>query len=339
MQSTADRTRHIEGVLYAVGAYSIWGFLFPVWLVWGNRMVGPASSTPGWSLELLAQRVVWAVVVCLMLVACRRQFRDLAGLLRRPKLVATLVLTTALVTVNWVAFIYGTATGRLSHASLGYYLNPLLSVALGVAFLGERIRPVQIAAILVAALGVLYQVFALGVVPWIALVVAITFGLYGLIRKRIGVGPVVGLTVETALVTPIALAYTIWAAIAQPEIAGGPARFASGAGVTTILVGAGVLTALPLLWFAAAASRLRLTTVGLMQYIAPTGQLFVALLLNGEPLTPDHAVVFGLIWAGVALFAWDSLRAAKHARPAQATDTAETCTSIPQKPERKAEPT
>jgi chloramphenicol-sensitive protein RarD len=208
--------------------------------------------------------------------------------------------------VNWLVFILSIQAGRVLEASLGYYVNPLLMVLLGVAFLGERLTRRQGVAVLLAACGVGWLTVASGAVPWISLVLASTFGVYGLLRKTAGVEALAGLAVETLLLLPVAGGALLVLA------ARGEGGFAHGdAGHDLLLLASGVVTALPLLWFANAARRLRYVTVGFFQYLAPTGQLLLAVLVFGERFTAHHAVTFSLIGAAVALYLVDSVRAAR----------------------------
>lgn len=301
-----------SGMPYALGAYGVWAVIFPVYLVMVGRLVGDTAGKLAWSAELLAHRVVWSVLLCAALVAWRGQIKELLAVLRSRRALAALAVTAVLIGVNWICFIYGAASGRLSEASLGYYINPLISVGLGVVFLGERLRPMQVVAIVCAAVGVGYQTVVTGGLPWISLTVACSFALYGLMRKRGKASPLVGLTIETGLVTPLALGYLGWLAFAGGRDGAPPLLFTNGnATLTTLFVLAGPITALPLMWFASAARRLRLSTIGLMQYLSPTGQFIIAATMNNEPFTVDKLVVFACIWLGVAVFAADSLRASR----------------------------
>lgn len=292
------------GLAYGVGAFGWWGFGFAVYLVLLNRTVEPDyGGHMLWPLETLAHRVIWSMLVCLLLVRLRRSTGDLLKLIRSPKAWGLLSGTALLITANWGCFIYGTATGRLSEASLGYFINPILSVFLGMIFLGERLRGAQWVSLGIATLGVGYAVLVAGVFPWIALTVATSFGLYSLLRKRFPVGPIVGLTLETAVILPVALGFLVVAELNTPSMA-----FArQGWGVTLMLMGMGIASVLPLVWFAAAAERLRLSTIAFLQFFAPTGQFVVAVLMNGETITRDRLVVFLLIWLGVAVFVYDAL--------------------------------
>jgi chloramphenicol-sensitive protein RarD len=298
---TASEPRWVGGV-YATAAFGTWGLAPLYW-----RAV---RDVPG--LELVAHRIVWSVPFLLLLVAARRRLRDVAAALRDRRHVLVLAGTAVLVAANWLVFVLAIQAGRVLDASLGYYVNPLLMVLLGVVFLGERLTRLQGAAVALAGAGVAWLTVASGAVPWIPLLLATTFGFYGLVRKRVRVEALAGLAVETLLLCPVAGGALLVLA-ARGE--GGLAR--GDAGHDLLLVASGVVTALPLLWFANAARRLRYTTVGFFQYLAPTGQLLLAVLAFGEPFTRDHAVTFSLIGAAVALYVADGVRAARRvpARP------------------------
>lgn len=284
------------GVAYALGGFLIWGFL-PLYF----RAV--AHVPPD---ELLAHRVVWSLIVLLGAVALRRTFGALRALLRDPKQMAVLLLTAALLSANWFAFIWGIANERVLEISLGYYINPLWNAALGMLILGERQRPAQAAAIGLAAAGVGIQVWTLGTLPWLSLILAGTFGLYGLIRKMSGTRPVTGLTVETVFMLPVALGYLAW--LSQREV--------NVVGLANVwewpLIGlAGLLTVLPLIGFIAGAARLRYTTMGLLQYLTPTLHFTIAVFAFGEALTGAHLATFACIWVALAVYTLDARRAAK----------------------------
>ncbi len=286
------------GVLAGLGAYGIWGFFPMFWKTLGHV---PA-------LEVLAHRIVWACLLLGIAVVAMRRRRPLLQALSSRRVVGTLMLTTLLIAVNWLVFIWAVNAGRVLETSLGYFINPLVNVLLGVVFLKERLRPWQMAAVGLAAAGVLVLTLARGTAPWASLVLGFTFGFYGLLRKRCPVDGVVGLTIETALLAPFAAAWLLWL--------GDAGAFGRDAGTDWLLIVGGILTTVPLLLFVAAAQRLRLATVGLLQYIAPTLHFILAVALYGEPLTLAHIVTFGCIWGGIALYAGDTMRASRQARPA-----------------------
>ena len=286
-----------RGLALAVGAYAFWGVL-PLYF---HILTGVPA------LQVLAHRVVWSLILLVALVlALRRGGAMLAA--ARGKTLLLLIASAALIAINWLVYIWSVQHGHVLEASLGYFINPLVNVALGIAVLGERLRKWQGVAIGVAGLGVVAMALSGGGSIWISLVLAASFGLYGLLRKVAAIDALGGLTVETILLAPLCIG---WLAYSAAHDATG---FGQSPGLDMLLLAAGIVTALPLLMFAAAARRLPLSTMGLLQYIAPSLQFGLALLF-GEPLRPVHFVTFPLIWAGCALYAWDSVRAVRAPMP------------------------
>jgi chloramphenicol-sensitive protein RarD len=281
-----------KGLLYGAGAYILWGLLPLYWRA--------LHSVP--ALEILAHRVVWALVVTLALVALRRGgWAWLREALRTPRTIALFALSALLLSVNWGIYIWAVNAGHVVETSLGYFINPLVNVLLGVLFLKERLRPGQALAVAVALGGVLYLTVQLGAPPWIALSVAVTFGLYGLLRKTAPLGSLEGLTFETLLMFLPALGFLLW----QERLGVGVFPH-SGITTTLLLIGAGAVTAVPLLLFAAGARRLTLTTLGILQYIAPTIQFTLGVTLFGEPLTTARLIGFAMVWAALAIYTLES---------------------------------
>lgn len=281
------------GLIYALGAYLSWGLVVPVHF----KLLGAVPSA-----SILAHRIVWSsLLVAGLLVALRKRVRSPFPLRPRHGL---LVLSAGLIAVNWLIYLWTVNSGHMLEASLGYFINPLVSVALGRLVLGERLRPVQAAAVGLAALAVVLAVILAGSLPWVALSLAVSFSLYGLLRKLIGVDAMVGFCAESVILLPIALLHLAF--FAPPVVEGDPLRW-------TLLLLTGVTTALPLIWFAAAAQRLTLATLGLMQYLAPTCLLILSVFVYGEAIEPHRVVLFGLIWLALAVYAADSLRAARQA--------------------------
>lgn len=276
----------------AVVAYGLWGLLPIYW-----KLLASVPAT-----EVLSHRIVWSLGFIAILLFARRGWRRTLGYLRNRETRSVMLLSTALIATNWFIFIWAVSVDRVTEASLGYYINPLLNVALARVFLGERLRPLAAVAVGVATLAVVYLTVVRGELPWVSVVLAVTFATYGLVRKRAPVGAVEGLAIETGLVTPLAILYLLW--LDPPFGALGTAE----PSVVLLLVGAGAVTAVPLLAFAGAARRLRYATLGMVQYLAPTLQLACAVLLYGEPFEAAHAVTFGLIWLAVALYVIDMLR-------------------------------
>lgn len=281
------------GVAYGLAAYLMWGF-FPIYF---KALAGVAP------LEVLSHRIAWSVATLALILTVARRWEGVRTALSRPRTLATLCATTLLIAVNWLVFIYAVGAGKVLQSSLGYFINPLVSALLGVVFLGERLSPKQKASFVLAAAGVLLLTASHGEFPWIALSLAVSFGLYGLLRKKATVDSLAGLTVETLLLFPLALGYLGWLAH------GGRSAFVSGpTHLTVLLACAGVITSVPLIWFAAAAKRLRLATVGLMQYVVPTLHFLLAVFAYGEPFTGAHLASFALIWTGLFLYTWDAAR-------------------------------
>lgn len=281
------------GLASAVGGFGLWG-LSPVYWKWLAQVS---------ALEIISHRIVWGALTLGIILLFRRDMAAALRLLRNRRTLLPLLATTALIAVNWLIFIWAVVSGRILEASLGYYINPLVSVALGAVVLRERLGPVQWTAVGLAALGVTVMAAGVAGFPWASLTMAFTFALYGLMRKMMPVGAAAGLFIETALCAPVALAFLLW--LGERGAAAFPA---AGWEVGLLLILSGPFTAAPLILFNMAARRIRLTTLGLIQYTAPTLQFLLAVLVYGEAFTPVHGVVFGLIWTGLALFSWDSRR-------------------------------
>ncbi|WOD37434.1 EamA family transporter RarD [Nodosilinea sp. E11] len=296
LPTSATRSQHSEaslGPLYALLAYSSWGLLPVYWKFFGG--------TP--AVEVLSHRMIWSAVFLVGILLVKRRLGDLRALLQSPRKVLVLLLTASLLTFNWGLYIYGVNSDRVVEASLGYYINPLVTVLLGFVFLKERLYRGQQVAVALAVVGVGYFIWQLGTVPWIALSLAVSFAFYGLLRKVVTVTPLVGLTVETLLITPITLLFVGWLG------ATGQGRFGESWPMTLLFVGAGVATSMPLLWFNNAAKRLKLATLGFFQYLAPSLSLLLGVFVYGEPFTPVHGVTFGCIWAALLLYSVTALRA------------------------------
>ncbi|HEY5770253.1 MAG TPA: EamA family transporter RarD, partial [Terrimicrobium sp.] len=234
---------------------------------------------------------------------------EMHAVLRNGKRLAVLVLTASLLSVNWGLFIYGVVSGQVVQTSLGYFLNPLVSILMAFLFLKERLSSMQTVAVVLAACGVLHFGWYLGSLPWIALGLAFSFALYGLLRKIVAVTPLIGLLIETLVMAPAALAL-IWSLSSE-----GRAEFGSSTRLTILFLGAGVVTTLPLLWFNSAAKLLRLSTMGFLQYLAPTLQLLVGVIVFEEPFTNREAISFALIWTAIGIYLYSLLRSRKYTVP------------------------
>ncbi|MGA1473899.1 MAG: EamA family transporter RarD [Prochlorothrix sp.] len=283
------------GVLYALMAYTSWGLLPLYWKQ--LQAIGPV--------EILCHRIIWSLVFLGAIVLWQRQGAALRTLLKQPRRVATLLVTALILSLNWGTFIYAINSNQVVQSGLGYYINPLVNVVVGCVFLREPLTRWQGVAVGLAALGVGNFVFQLGIVPWLSLILAFSFASYGLIRKLTPVAPLQGLVVETALITPLALG--VLAVLAQDTAPG----FGRTPLLTVLLMGAGIITALPLIWFNHAAQQLPFSTLGFLQYIGPSLQLGIGVLIYGEPLTIVHGITFGLIWSGLAIYSYVTYREAQ----------------------------
>lgn len=289
-----DSSEARKGAAFAVACYLIWALTPIFW----KALV----AVPAW--EILAHRVVWSVVLLWpLLYAYRRGALALATFANRRALVP-LLASTVLISVNWFFFIWGVNEGRVLEVSLGYYINPLVNVLLGVVVLRERLRPWQALAVCIAAAGVLNQTLSLGLFPWLSLTLAGTFGFYGLLRKVMPADALVGLTVETTLMAPVAVGFLVlfWAD-------GHSAAPSLDAWHLVLLFLTGVITAVPLWFFTEGARRLRYATLGLLQYLAPTGHFLLALWVFDEPFSAAHLFTFACIWTALIMYSWDARRA------------------------------
>lgn len=289
------------GLTQGAAAYLWWGFMplyFPL-------------LVPAGPVEIIAHRVAWSLLVCVALLHATRTWDSIRAVLRSRRTLAALALAAALVATNWLVFVFGVLTGHTVDAALGYYINPLVTVALAVVGLGERLRPAQWVALGTGATAVVVLTVGTGRLPWIALVLATTFGLYGLIKNRVGrtVPAVTSLAVETAALTPVALGYLAWLTVS------GAGTFAAhGVPHAVALASAGVVTTVPLLLFGGAARRLPLSLVGMLQYLTPTMQFAVGVLVFGEEMPAARWWGFALVWLALVVLTTDGLVAARTPR-------------------------
>lgn len=289
----------VTGVSHALLAYGIWGFAA---VYWKATAIFPAH-------ELLAYRVLASFTVALLLVSGTRGWRDVWDVLRSPRAAGAVALAATLIATNWLVFIHAVQTDRILATSLGYYINPFVNVLLGMLVLKERLSRAQGIAVALAGAGVAFQTWQLGSLPWISLVLAGSFGLYGFVRKTAPAPPLAGFCLETAMLSPIAFATLLWlGAHAEATVP------AAGTAAMLLVIGSGLLTAAPLLAFASAAKRLPLSTLGMFQYLAPTITFLLAVLLYDETFTAAHSVSFGCVWTALALVMWDSLQQQPEAR-------------------------
>lgn len=287
-----------RGVLFGIAAYTMWG-LFP--LYW-------PLLKPSGAVEILAHRMVWSLVAVVAVLAVRRHWSWFRELARQPRKLVLLAIGAVVITVNWGTYIYAVNTGHVVESALGYFINPLVSVLFGVLVLRERLRPLQWTAVGFAALAVVVLTVDYGRLPWIALTLAVSFGVYGLVKKQANVAATESLAVETLVLLLPALGYLIYL-----EFAGGATFGQEGAGHALLLVGAGIITAVPLIFFGAAAIRVPLSTVGVLQYIAPILQFVVGVTIAGEVMPPSRWIGFSIVWLALAIFTYDSFRAARTA--------------------------
>jgi chloramphenicol-sensitive protein RarD len=280
-----------KGIAYTIAAYTMWGFI-PVYFKF-LKEVPP--------LQIISHRLVWSFVFLTVLLLLRRELPALVASIR-PRVVLIYLCAGIFLALNWLTFVWAVNNGHVVESSLGYFINPLLSVVLGLVFLGERLRSFQWIPVGLAAVGVVYLTVIYGAVPWISLALAFTFGLYGLVKKIAPLGSLHGLELETALILLPAVVYLIFV-----NGSGEGAFIHSGLSTTLLLIGAGVVTAIPLLMFAIGASTTPLSTMGLLQYITPTLQFAVGVFLYHEPFTADRAVGFAVIWLALLIFSADGI--------------------------------
>jgi len=287
-----------SGIILGLLAYTMWG-VFPVYF----KLIESVAPT-----EVLVHRVIWAVPFGALIIMARHQWRDVRAAFVDRSMLFWLGLAALSISVNWLIYIWAVQNERIFEASLGYYINPLMYVAVGVVMLGERLRRLQTTAVVLAFIGVSYLTINGGIFPWVALSLAALFTAYGVIRKQVAIGAMPGLFVETSMLFPFALAWLLLL------MAGHQASFGAGdPRISMLLMLGGPITVMPLLLFAISARRLSLTTIGFMQFLAPTLQFFTG-LYYGEKLTPAHIVCFGFIWAAVACFSYDAVTASRKPR-------------------------
>ncbi len=288
-----------RGVLFAALAYTIWGTTAAFFQLLGHVR----------AVEVIAHRALWSIPIALVVLLVLGRTGDMARAFRSPRLLAMLAVTATLVSVNWGFYVWAVTSGRGVEASLGYFINPLVNVALGYVLLGERLGGGQKTAVGLAVLAVLILTISAGVFPWISLVLAITFGLYGYFRKTLDIGPAQGFLVEVVLLAAPSLVIAGWLGLR------GEGAFLATWQDTVLLIASGLFTAMPLIFFAAAARRLRLATLGLMQYIAPSLIFLTAVLWIGEPMGLWRWISFAIIWLALGIFSLASLR--EQRRPLQ----------------------
>lgn len=276
-----------KGILYGIGAYVLWGIL-PIY--WKFLHTVPA-------MQVIGHRISWSFVALIIFILATKQWRDFRAAAFHPKTIGIYALAGVLLSINWLIYVWGVNADFIVETSLGYFINPLLSVLLGVIFLRERLRLAQWTSAALAAIGVVYLTFVYGHLPWIALSLAFSFGIYGLIKKLAPLGSLYGLTLETAIVFPAALAYLLFV-----NSTGEGFFLHGGMAIDLFLAGAGIVTTIPLLMFASAAKQIPLTMVGILQYIAPTLQFLIGVFIYKEPFDRSHLIGFGIVWLALVVF-------------------------------------
>jgi len=296
-------SRVASGMVFALSAYVLWGFL-PVYF----RLLAPTGA-----FEIVAYRILFSLMFCAVLLTITRGWARLAALLRQPRILLTLAIAGILIYVNWQVFVLAAITGHVVEGALGYFINPIFTVLLGVIFLRERLRPAQWTALGISAAAIVIIAVGYGAFPWIALALTLSFGLYGFIKKRVGgqVDAVGGLTIETAWLTPVAAVQLIVVGTSS-----GLTLTSGGTGHTALIVLVGVATGLPLLFFAAAAARLPLIAIGLTQYLTPVLQFIFGVVFLGEAMSTTRWIGFVLVWVALIVLTVDLIRAAQGQRRA-----------------------
>jgi chloramphenicol-sensitive protein RarD len=296
------------GLIFGFAAYGIWGF-FPLFF----PLLEPASA-----LEILADRFLFSLVFMALLLTVTRTWGRLRPVARDRRAMLLLLAASLLIGANWGVYIWAVNSGHVVEASLGYFINPLVLVLMGVLFLGERLRRLQWTAVGIAAFAVAVLTVGYGKLPWIALVLAFSFAGYGLVKKLAGVDPQAALTIETAYISPLSLAYLLWLSSAGTLTLGH-----SSAGNTVLLMATGVITAIPLLLFGGAANRIPLSSIGLLQYLTPTIQFVIGVWIVGEQMPPARWVGFAFVWVALAVFTYDLLRTGRSLRATRRTGRAD----------------
>ncbi|MFP3988587.1 EamA family transporter RarD [Streptomyces sp. E11-3] len=292
-------TEQRAGLLYGIGAYGMWGLVPLFWPL----------LKPSGAIEILAHRMVWSLVLVGLVLLVLRRWSWARELLRQPRKLGLISLAATVITVNWGLYIWSVNTGHVVEASLGYFINPLVTIALGVLILKERLRPAQWAAVATGFAAVVVLTIGYGRPPWISLTLAFSFATYGFVKKKVNIGGLESLAAETAIQFLPALAFLLWLG------AQGDATFGTeGAGHAALLAATGVVTAIPLICFGAAAIRIPLSTIGLLQYLAPVFQFLLGILYFHEAMPPERWAGFGLVWLALSLLTWDALRTARQNR-------------------------
>jgi chloramphenicol-sensitive protein RarD len=283
------------GLIFGVSAYVLWG-LFP--LYW-------PLLEPSGALEIVGHRAVWSLVFCVIALTVTKAIKPALATMRRPKVFVKLLAATALISINWIVYIWATNNGHVVEASLGYYINPIIMIAIGIILLKEKMRKLQWTSVSIAAFGVLVLTIDYGRLPWVALALALSWGTYGFIKKQLGLGALEGLGIETAISAPFYLAYLAWIG------SQGNGHFGHGPGLTLLLIGSGVVTAIPLLLFNGAGNRLPYTIIGLLQFITPTLQFSIGVWVRHEDMPTARWAGFLIIWVALVVLATDLVKSSR----------------------------
>ena len=292
MSKVPDKSHETSALIAAIAAFGTWGLIPTYW-----KLLGAVPAT-----EILANRFVWTIAFLIFLLTWQRRWAEVRQNLKSRRAILYCLASGFAISGNWLLFIWAVNAGRVIETSLGYFMTPLVNVLLGAIFLRERLTRLQFISFLLAALGVLYLTFGYGRFPWVAVCLCLTFGFYGLLRKQSGTAPIPGLFFETALLAPLAIGYLVYLEMTEDIFLG-----RAGWWMSVLLISTGVVTAVPLLWFGHAARHLRLTTLGFLQYLAPTGSFFLGVFLYHEPFTRAHLITFGLIWIAIVIFTWEAI--------------------------------
>jgi chloramphenicol-sensitive protein RarD len=283
------------GLIFGVSAYVLWG-LFP--LYW-------PLLEPSGALEIVGHRAVWSLVFCVIALTVTKAIKPALATMRRPKVFVKLLAATALISINWIVYIWATNNGHVVEASLGYYINPIIMIAIGIILLKEKMRKLQWTSVSIAAFGVLVLTIDYGRLPWVALALALSWGTYGFIKKQLGLGALEGLGIETAISAPFYLAYLAWIG------SQGNGHFGHGPGLTLLLIGSGIVTAIPLLLFNGAGNRLPYTIIGLLQFITPTLQFSIGVWVRHEDMPTARWAGFLIIWVALVVLATDLVKSSR----------------------------
>jgi len=283
-----------KGIVYAISAYGIWGLL-PVYLKWLHTV--PA-------MQVISHRILWSCLLLGGVILLTRQWTAFHATALTPRILRTYAIAAMLIAINWLTYVWAVDAGRIVEVSLGYFINPIISVVMGVIFLGERLRPWQWLPVGMVVIGVLYLTVSYGALPWLALIQAFSFGTYGLIKKTAPLGALYGLTLETGILLLPALGWLLYA-----DAVGNGAFLHSRVSMDMLLVAAGPVTAIPLLLFAAATRRIPLTLIGILQYIAPSLQFLLGVLVYREPFSTAQLIGYGIVWTALIIFAIEGLHA------------------------------